>query len=111
MALQSSYFTVYVAFYFFILTVPSIISAGLGIAGSNVLTLLQPYDFLYYSGVRAYFGEEWVKAVELLEKSIATKDSLFRVRRKCYDDCEAAGREALDKLSKLTHVKCRAIWR
>lgn len=110
MALQSSYFTVYVAFYLFIITVPNIISASLGIGGSNVLSLLQPYDFLYYSGVRAYFGEEWVKAVELLEKSIATKESLFRVRRKCHDDCEAAGREALDKLGKLTHVKCRAIW-
>lgn len=104
MALHSSYFTVYVALYFFILAVPNIISASLGIGGSNVLSLLQPYDFLYYSGVRAYFGEEWVKAVELLEKSIATKESLFRVRRKCHDDCKAAGREAFDKLGKLTHA-------
>lgn len=65
---------------------------------SNVLSLLQPYDFLYYSGVRAYYGEEWGKAAELLEKSIVTKEALLRVRRKCYDDCVAAGRDAFNKL-------------
>uniref|UniRef100_I3K5G2 procollagen-proline 3-dioxygenase n=1 Tax=Oreochromis niloticus TaxID=8128 RepID=I3K5G2_ORENI len=67
----------------------------------NVMSLLQPYDFLYYSGVRAYFSGEWGKAAELLEKSIATRESLFRVRRQCHDDCMAAGTEALKKLGKL----------
>lgn len=61
-------------------------------------SLLPPYDFLYYSGVRAYYGEEWTRAAELLEKSIATKETLISVRKKCHDECVAAGKEALDKL-------------
>lgn len=100
MALYSDYFTVYVAFHFVIIALPNFTIATLSGGSSNVLSLLQPYDFLYYSGVRAYFGEEWVKAAELLEKSIITKESLFRTRRKCHDDCVAAGREARDKLGK-----------
>uniref|UniRef100_H3BWV4 procollagen-proline 3-dioxygenase n=1 Tax=Tetraodon nigroviridis TaxID=99883 RepID=H3BWV4_TETNG len=63
---------------------------------------MQPYDFVYYSGVRAYFNGEWGKAAELLEKSILAKESLLRVRRKCHDDCVSAGKEALDKLGKFT---------
>ncbi|XP_076593844.1 prolyl 3-hydroxylase 3 [Chaetodon auriga] len=97
MALHSAYFTVYVAFHVVIVALFHFTSATPG-GSSSVLSLLQPYDFLYYSGVRAYFGDEWGKAAELLEKSIVTKDSLFRVRRQCHDDCVAAGREALDKL-------------
>lgn len=100
MAQSSTCFFVYVAFYFVIITLPSFLCATPGSSTSNVLPLLQPYDFLYYSGVRAYFNEEWGKAAELLEKSILAKESLFRVRRKCHDDCVSAGKEALDKLGK-----------
>lgn len=76
-----------------------------------MLTLLQPYDFLYYSGVRAYFNQDWGKAAELLEKSILAKESLFGVRRKCHDDCVSAGKEALEKLGKF-HAKSNAfcVW-
>ncbi len=98
MALHSAYFAVYVAFYFLITALLNFTVATQGIGGANALSLLQPYDFLYYSGVRAYFNEEWTKAAELLEKSIATKESLFRVRRQCHDHCETAGREAFNKL-------------
>uniref|UniRef100_A0A8P4K4P9 procollagen-proline 3-dioxygenase n=1 Tax=Dicentrarchus labrax TaxID=13489 RepID=A0A8P4K4P9_DICLA len=98
MALHSGYFTVYVAFHCVIAALINCTLAAPGSGSSNVLSLLQPYDFLYYSGVRAYFGEEWAKAAELLEKSVLTKESLFRVRRQCHDDCVAAGREAFNKL-------------
>ncbi|XP_036930811.1 prolyl 3-hydroxylase 3 [Acanthopagrus latus] len=98
MALQADYSTVYVAFYFVFITSLNFTSATPGSGSSTVLSLLQPYDFLYYSGVRAYFGGEWAKSAELLEKSILTKESLLRVRRQCHDDCVAAGREALNKL-------------
>ncbi|XP_032374549.1 prolyl 3-hydroxylase 3 [Etheostoma spectabile] len=98
MALHSDHFTVYVAIHFIIIALLNVTSATPGRGSSNVLSLLQPYDFLYYSGVRSYFGEEWVKAAELLEKAIVTKESLFRVRRQCHDDCVAAGREAFNKL-------------
>lgn len=101
MALLSDHFTVYVAFHFVILALINFTVATPDGGSSNVLSLLQPYDFLYYSGVRAYFGEEWGKAAELLEKSLLTKEALFRVRRQCHDDCVAAGREALSKLGKL----------
>lgn len=100
MAQSSTGFSVYVAFYFVIIAFPSFLFASPGSSASNVLPLLQPYDFLYYSGVRAYFNGEWGKAAELLEKSILAKESLFRVRRKCHDDCVSAGKEALDKLGK-----------
>ncbi|TDH11593.1 hypothetical protein EPR50_G00062800 [Perca flavescens] len=98
MALHSDRFTVYVAFHLVIIALLHFTSATPGRGSSSVLSLLQPYDFLYYSGVRSYFGEEWVKAAELLEKAIVTKESLFRVRRQCHDDCVAAGREAFNKL-------------
>ncbi|KAM8734194.1 prolyl 3-hydroxylase 3 isoform 1-T2 [Acanthopagrus schlegelii] len=98
MALQADYSTVYVAFYFVFITSLNFTSATPGSGSSTVLSLLQPYDFLYYSGVRAYFGGEWAKSAELLEKSILTKELLLRVRRQCHDDCVAAGREALNKL-------------
>lgn len=100
MAQSSTWFSVYVAFYFVILALPFFLFATPGSSASNVLPLLQPYDFLYYSGVRAYFNEEWGKAAELLEKSILAKESLFRIRRKCHDECVSAGNEALDKLGK-----------
>uniref|UniRef100_A0A3Q3WZA3 procollagen-proline 3-dioxygenase n=1 Tax=Mola mola TaxID=94237 RepID=A0A3Q3WZA3_MOLML len=92
MALCSDCFSVYVAFYF-IVALPGFTLASPGSGGSNVQSLLQPYDFLYYGGVRAYFGEEWGKAAELLERSIGTKESLLRVRRKCHDECAAAATE------------------
>lgn len=91
-------FSVYVAFVFAFIVPNKFTSANPGVGSSGIRTLLPPYDFLYYSGVRAYFGEEWTKAAELLEKSIATKESLISVRKKCYDECVAAGGEALDKL-------------
>lgn len=106
MALQADYSTVYVAFYFVFITSLNFTSATPGSGSSTVLSLLQPYDFLYYSGVRAYFGGEWAKSAELLEKSILTKESLLRVRRQCHDDCVAAGREALNKLGKLRGIRC-----
>ncbi|MBN3316933.1 GBB protein, partial [Atractosteus spatula] len=51
---------------------------------------LLPYDRLYYSGVRAYFTQEWDRAAEFLERSIATRAELLQVRRGCRDQCEAA---------------------
>lgn len=100
MAQSSTCLSVYVAFHCFIIALPSFLFASPGSSTSNVLPLLQPYDFLYYSGVRAYFNGEWGKAAELLEKSISAKESLFRLRRKCHDDCVSAGKEAQDKLGK-----------
>lgn len=100
MALLSVRFSVYVAFAFVFRASNKLTSANPGVGSSGVKSLLPPYDFIYYSGVRAYFGEEWSKAVELLEKSIVTKESLTRVRKKCYNECVAAGRGALDKLGK-----------
>nr|XP_020466483.1 prolyl 3-hydroxylase 3 isoform X2 [Monopterus albus] len=98
MALRSCRFTVYVAFQFTIVLLGNSTFATPGGGSPNVLSLLQPYDFLYYSGVRAYYSENWAKAAELLEKSIVTKDSLFRVRRQCHDECVAAGRGAFNNL-------------
>lgn len=100
MALQSGRLAVYVAFNCVILSLFSFTSTWAR-GSPNVMSLLQPYDFLYYSGVRAYFSGEWGKTAELLEKSIVTRESLFRVRRQCHDDCMAAGTEALKKLGKL----------
>lgn len=104
MALRSDHFTVYVAFHFLLLASIKVTVVTPDGGGSAVASLLQPYDFLYYSGVRAYFGEEWGKAAELLEKSLLTKEALLRVRRRCHDNCEAAGREALWKLGELSHM-------
>ncbi|KAM7383273.1 hypothetical protein PAMP_002940 [Pampus punctatissimus] len=98
MALLSGYFTVYVAFHIVILALFNLTSANQVGSSSKILSLLQPYDFLYYKGVRAYFNEEWGKAAELLEKSILTKESLFSVRRQCHEDCVAAGLDAFNKL-------------
>lgn len=100
MALHAVHFSVYVAFGFAFIASNKFASAKSGVGSSGMRSLLPPYDFLYYSGVRAYFGEEWTKAAELLEKSIATKEALISVRKKCHDECVAAGREALDKLGK-----------
>lgn len=98
MALRSVRLSVYVAFLFALIASIKFTSANAGVGSAGIQSLLPPYDFLYYSGVRAYFGEEWTKAAELLEKSIVTKESLIRVRKKCYDECAAAGRPALEKL-------------
>ncbi|KAF3839260.1 hypothetical protein F7725_017977 [Dissostichus mawsoni] len=96
--LQADHLTVYVAFHFVLITLLSLTSATPGRGSANVLSLTQPYDFLYYTGVRSYFGEEWVKAAELLEKAILTKESLSRVRRQCHEECVEAGREAFNRL-------------
>ncbi|XP_029928860.1 prolyl 3-hydroxylase 3 [Myripristis murdjan] len=98
MALHPHHFTVYVASHMVTFTLLHCIIAASGSGISSVLGLLPSYDALYYSGVRAYFSGEWEKAAELLEKSVVTKESLFRVRRQCHDDCASAGRETLDKL-------------
>lgn len=98
MALYSNLFTVYVALQFFILSSFNFTSPAVGTGTSSGLGLLPPYDVLYYSGVRAYFNEEWEKAAELLEKSIATKAALFRTRRQCHDDCLTAGKDRLSKI-------------
>ncbi|KAK7887042.1 hypothetical protein WMY93_026663 [Mugilogobius chulae] len=98
MALLSPHVSAYVApqiFIFALFHVPGVISSSSSSLGLH----LQPYDFLYYSGVRAYFGGEWVKAAELLEKSLLTKETLFKVRRECHDECESAGTNALHKLA------------
>lgn len=100
MALHSNYFTVYVALHasflsFFNLIFPA---AGSGVTTGSVSGLLSPYDVLYYSGVRAYFDEQWEKAAELLEKSISTREALFRIRRQCHDECVGAGKDSLSKL-------------
>lgn len=105
MALLSGHFTVYVAFHFALAALVNFPVATAAGGGSNILSLLHPYDFLYYSGVRAYFSEDWGKAAELLEKSLLTKEELLRVRRQCHDYCVAAGREALSKLGELSVIK------
>ncbi|XP_076010711.1 prolyl 3-hydroxylase 3 [Genypterus blacodes] len=97
MALHSNCVTVYVAFRLVLLTSLTLTSAAPGGSGSS-LGLLPPYDFLYYSGVRSYFNEEWDKAAELLEKALGTKETLFRTRRQCHDDCAEVGGEQLSKL-------------
>lgn len=100
MALRSGHFTVYVAFHLVFLALFNPTVAAEGGGGSGALSLLQPYDLLYYSGVRAYFGEEWGKAAELLEKSLLTRESLLGARRRCHGACVAAGGEELRKLGK-----------
>ncbi|XP_056141731.1 prolyl 3-hydroxylase 3 [Lampris incognitus] len=97
MAPHSNRYTVYVALHVCFLS--SRFDAAAAAAGvSSVSGLLPPYDLLYYSGVRAYFSQEWDKAAELLEKSLSTKDALFRTRRRCHDDCAAAGQDRLAEL-------------
>ncbi|XP_033837461.1 prolyl 3-hydroxylase 3 [Periophthalmus magnuspinnatus] len=99
MALLSPHLPVYVAFHIVIFALLDVAVIRAGSGGSSSLGLhLQPYDLLYYSGVRAYFGGEWGKAAELLEKSLLTKETLFKVRRQCYDECENAGTNALHRL-------------
>ncbi|XP_061631607.1 prolyl 3-hydroxylase 3 [Phyllopteryx taeniolatus] len=91
MALPPDLFAVYVASQVLFLCAASVNSNG-------VSSLLQPYDFLYYKGVRSYYNAEWAKAAELLERSIATKEALFKIRRQCFEECGAAGGGALQKL-------------
>uniref|UniRef100_G3P603 procollagen-proline 3-dioxygenase n=1 Tax=Gasterosteus aculeatus aculeatus TaxID=481459 RepID=G3P603_GASAC len=73
-------------------------SAAPGRVGSSAQSLLQPYDLLYYSGVRSYFGSEWANAAEQLEKAVITKESLSTVRRLCHGECAAAGTDAFHQL-------------
>ncbi|XP_049587459.1 prolyl 3-hydroxylase 3 [Syngnathus scovelli] len=91
MALRPDFVAVYVASQVIFLCAGSANSDG-------VSSLLQPYDFLYYSGVRSYFNGHWAKAAEMIEKSIVTKEALFKVRRQCYEDCGATGEDSLQKL-------------
>ncbi|CAN9513741.1 unnamed protein product [Ophioblennius macclurei] len=98
MALHPRLFSVYVACRFLILSLHRFSSSSAAPSGVYASSLLQPYDRVYYSGVRAYFGSEWSRAAELLEKSIETKQSLFRTRRQCHDDCLSAGSHARNKL-------------
>ncbi|XP_068614785.1 prolyl 3-hydroxylase 3-like [Brachionichthys hirsutus] len=98
MSLLSGCFAAYVAFHLVAVAVFSVSFAAPSRGSPKASALLQPYDLLYYSGVRAYFNKEWGKAAGLLEKSIAAKDSLHRIRRRCHDECAAAGKEAFDKL-------------
>ncbi|XP_077576213.1 prolyl 3-hydroxylase 3 [Stigmatopora nigra] len=91
MALSPELLAVYVASQVCFLCSAPVYSDG-------VSSLLQPYDFLYYSGVRSYFNGEWTRAAELLERSIATKEALFKVRRNCYDECGTTGEDGLPKL-------------
>ncbi|XP_028327575.1 prolyl 3-hydroxylase 3 [Gouania willdenowi] len=98
MALGSQSLSVYVALL--------CLSAGLlfvsrsvhGVGSPQSSSLLQPYDFLYYSGVRAYFSGDWSRAAELLEKSIETKQTLLKVQRNCYQTCEEAGSHSFSQL-------------
>uniref|UniRef100_A0A672HHY7 procollagen-proline 3-dioxygenase n=1 Tax=Salarias fasciatus TaxID=181472 RepID=A0A672HHY7_SALFA len=64
---------------------------------SGTMALHSRLFSVYVAGVRAYFGGEWSRAAELLEKSIETKQSLFRLRRQCHDDCLSAGSHALSR--------------
>ncbi|XP_077453750.1 prolyl 3-hydroxylase 3 [Stigmatopora argus] len=93
MALSPELLVVYVAS-----QVCFLCAAAASVHLDGVSSLLQPYDFLYYSGVRSYFNGEWTRAAELLERSIATKEALFKVRRKCYDECGTTGEDGLQKL-------------
>ncbi|XP_036394032.1 prolyl 3-hydroxylase 3 isoform X1 [Megalops cyprinoides] len=81
-------------------------AAASGTSTSSASRLLSPYDALYYLGVRAYFAEEWEKAAELLEKSIAARETLLRTRRECHDNCVAAGHDRLAKLD----TEVSSIW-
>ncbi|CAL8247405.1 unnamed protein product [Lota lota] len=98
MALDSNHFAVYVALQSIILSSSTLILTASGSSFTSSMGPLQPYDLLYYSGVRAYFKQEWDKAAELLEKSIANKEAMQRLRRQCHMDCFAAGTDVLAKL-------------
>ncbi|XP_028836953.1 prolyl 3-hydroxylase 3 isoform X2 [Denticeps clupeoides] len=100
MALRSQAWCAYVA-----LCVPLLFppdgprsAAGSRLSSDAQSGLLSQYDLQYYLGVRAYFQEEWEKAAEYLEKSIATRQSLLRTRRRCRDECAAAGSDRLHRL-------------
>ncbi|GAA6094374.1 prolyl 3-hydroxylase 3 [Tachysurus ichikawai] len=67
-------------------------------SSTSLSGLLQPYDELYYHGVRAYFAEDWEKAAEYIELSISTREALRKIRRKCHDECSAAGEDIVSIL-------------
>ncbi|KAG7335812.1 hypothetical protein KOW79_000505 [Hemibagrus wyckioides] len=74
------------------------LAAG-SVGGSTSLSgLLQPYDELYYLGVRSYFAKDWEKAAEYIELSISTREALRKTRRKCHDECSTAGDELVSRL-------------
>lgn len=70
-------------------------------SSTSLSGLLQPYDELYYHGVRAYFAEDWEKAAEYIELSISTREALRKIRRKCHDECSAAGEDIVSILGSL----------
>lgn len=99
MALDLQRTAVYVALHHIILSSFTLISpASAGGGPGPPPGPVQPYDLLYYSGVRAYFKQEWDTAAEFLEKSIASKEAMLRLRRRCHEDCLAAGTDTSAKL-------------
>ncbi|KAJ8392916.1 hypothetical protein AAFF_G00071200 [Aldrovandia affinis] len=100
MALLSKASTVYVALCFAVLYsfISKETSATTRGTTGSVSGLIPSYDSLYYMGVRAYFTEDWEKAAELIEKSIATRETILRTRRECHDNCVTTGHDRLDKL-------------
>lgn len=102
MALRSNSCHVYVALLialFFIINNASVTGSS-GQSSDSLSGLLPPYDELYYRGVRAYFMEEWERAAEFIEKSISTRETLLKTRRRCHDECLSAGDDRLSKLGK-----------
>ncbi|KAL2084012.1 hypothetical protein ACEWY4_019530 [Coilia grayii] len=104
MALRSNPLRVYVALTIGVFFSSGFLTfaAGSGISSGSASGLLQPYDLLYYMGVRAYFFEEWDKAAEHIEKSISIRQALLRTRRKCHDECLSAGDGILSYLETQT---------
>ncbi|KAI7806897.1 prolyl 3-hydroxylase 3 [Triplophysa rosa] len=103
MALRSNSCHVYVALQialFFVINNASVTGSS-GQSSESLSGLLPPYDELYYRGVRAYFTEEWERAAEFIEKSISTRETLLKTRRKCHDECLSAGDDRLSKLDAL----------
>lgn len=82
-------------------------AAGTAGAPGTISKLLPPYDALYYRGVRAYFSEDWEKAAEYIEQSIATREAHRRVRRTCHDQCSSTGQELVHKLGKQSYFQFR----
>ncbi|XP_023651368.2 prolyl 3-hydroxylase 3 isoform X1 [Paramormyrops kingsleyae] len=98
MALHSKTAIVYVALFFAHVSLPFFSTKTAASGAGSTSGPIDPYDALYYTGVRAYFRKEWEKAAELIEKSIASRESLFQTRRKCHDSCVTAGHDRLPKL-------------
>nr|XP_014349216.1 PREDICTED: prolyl 3-hydroxylase 3 [Latimeria chalumnae] len=48
---------------------------------------LEPYDILYHAGVNAYFRNDWVVAVQHLERALLNFAALKQVKVECYRRC------------------------